>query len=873
MAFLRAAIIPRATRPNVVLGIQRALELLWLLTVVIVPLAFLGREFGTWSSVIGSFELPKIVALRSLVGIMAALWLIEWVVQARSSNAGASSGRVLDPRPGSILGRIRGWLRAKPTRWLALAAAFFLGATLLSTLLSVSPKVSLWGEVPGQDSYSAYTTVAYVLLFAVIATHLKTSSQLWRLLGAIVVVGVLFAGYAVLQHYGHDVFDLMVPVTALRATSTVSNAILAGSVMLITILVSLVGATITLRGPMGTTGFWWNLGLWGLVLAVQLMGLLFTYARGPWVGTVVALVGFIGLLAALGHWRILVRATMVLLLAAAVASAIIFLASRLSQEQAGGKPDPSTATVAAALVASVPAQVIGAGNQLGAPGLSGRVEVWRGAWGLMIRHPWFGFDSLPLAFLRPLVGYGPDFFHAAYLLVSPGGHGRIPSEFVHAHNYFVHQGVELGFLGLAATVGVFGTLLLLGGYQLLWQRKSYSIVHQLLLVGVVATVGGRLLEQMVGIARVSDMTLFWVLLGVFAALPAIMDGREKGPAPPSRPRESRRRPNRARSTDVPSGRPDRWRFLERLALVCCLVVGIGVLTWVKGINYIRAAAIADRAAAQYQAGHLQASLSSIERSIDLAPDVNSYYGNRSDVYEAFEKYGLWSQHLKCGGLAELQVRKACLAKEAYLGNLGWVENRPLSWRSRIGLAGSAVQVATLTKDRNLAEEAIRLHRETAEMVPASYLAWDRLADVYIVLGQPQQALEALEKSLAILGDHRDSYTALLLQAEAYQNLGQIQQELESLGRVITVRPGHPEPYYLRGSVYRLLGQHERAVEDLNQAIHLSGGSDARAYHSRALAFAGLGRDAEAREDLERAVDLGADRTTLTAAIEELKKQR
>ena len=40
-----------------------------------------------------------------------------------------------------------------------------------------------------------YTILAYVLLFAVITTHLKTRAQLWRLLGAIVVMGTLVSGY------------------------------------------------------------------------------------------------------------------------------------------------------------------------------------------------------------------------------------------------------------------------------------------------------------------------------------------------------------------------------------------------------------------------------------------------------------------------------------------------------------------------------------------------------------------------------------------------------------------------------------------------------------------------------------------------------
>ena len=215
-----------------------------------------------------------------------------------------------------------------------------------------------------------------------------------------------------------------------------------------------------------------------------------------------------------------------------------------------------------------------------------------------------------------------------------------------------------------------------------------------------------------------------------------------------------------------------------------------------------------------------------------------------------------------------------MAEEAYLGNLEWVETRPFSFRSRVGLADSALQLALLTKDRNLADETTKLFRETAELVPNSYQAWDRLADVYISLGQPQQALEALEKSLAILDDHPESSHALLLQAEAYQSLGQIQQELESLGRAITVNPGEPIPYYYRGSIYQQLGLYERAIEDLSQAIGLTlYRNHPGAYYRRALAFAGLGRDAEAGEDLERAVKLGVERATLTAAIEDIKKAR
>ena len=178
MASLRLATTTVGDTANPHLWIPRALEILWLLTIVLVPLVFLGREFEAGSSTLGSFELPKIVILRLLVGLMASLWLIEWGLQARISGAGAWNRS----SPALWLSGIRRWLQERPNRWLYLAVAFFAGATLLSTVLSASLEVSLWGEVPGQDSYSAYTTFAYVLLVAVISSHLRTQSQLWRLL-------------------------------------------------------------------------------------------------------------------------------------------------------------------------------------------------------------------------------------------------------------------------------------------------------------------------------------------------------------------------------------------------------------------------------------------------------------------------------------------------------------------------------------------------------------------------------------------------------------------------------------------------------------------------------------------------------------------
>ena len=231
--------------------INRALEALWLLLVVLVPLAFIHRDYAFSEAVIAYVEVPKVALLRTLVGLMTLLWLIDWGIQGRFPTRSWIRNPLGQVRQQASIGQLANWLREEPTRWLSLAVAFFLGTTLVSTFLSGSFATSLWGEIPGQDGYSAYTVAAYVLIFAIISTRLKTRLQMWRLLGAIVAMGVLITGNAVLQHYGYDFFDLIEETGggSTRVTSFMGNAIFAAAVMCMTIPVSLAAAAATMREP------------------------------------------------------------------------------------------------------------------------------------------------------------------------------------------------------------------------------------------------------------------------------------------------------------------------------------------------------------------------------------------------------------------------------------------------------------------------------------------------------------------------------------------------------------------------------------------------------------------------------------------------
>ena len=136
---------------------------------VLVPLIAVSQGYLVSERSIAFVELPKIALLRSLVGLMATLWLIEWGLTGRLTFIHLSPRGIADLSLGSVLSGFIGWFRRPATQWLYLAVGLYLATTALTTGLSGSIEVSLWGEVPGQDGYSGYTIIAYVLLFAVIA--------------------------------------------------------------------------------------------------------------------------------------------------------------------------------------------------------------------------------------------------------------------------------------------------------------------------------------------------------------------------------------------------------------------------------------------------------------------------------------------------------------------------------------------------------------------------------------------------------------------------------------------------------------------------------------------------------------------------------
>jgi tetratricopeptide (TPR) repeat protein len=106
-------------------------------------------------------------------------------------------------------------------------------------------------------------------------------------------------------------------------------------------------------------------------------------------------------------------------------------------------------------------------------------------------------------------------------------------------------------------------------------------------------------------------------------------------------------------------------------------------------------------------------------------------------------------------------------------------------------------------------------------------------------------------------------------ANEYGNRQEYQLAVNNYSRAIARDPEYAQPYYNRGVLYyRELGEHEGAIRDLTRAIELKPGWG-RAYFNRGLAYKMRGEVDKAIADLERYLELGQHEFWLEAAHRQL----
>ncbi len=233
----------------------------WLAVLVVAPLFF-----NTFSNRV--FEPDKIHLVRSIALVMAVAWLVQLIDGRLAGEAGEGGF----------------WSRIRSTP-LVLPALILVVSYLLSTALSLVPRISFFGSYVRLQG--TFTFLSYVLIFGVVLTHMRTLTQVNRLLHAVIITSLPIAIYGIIQNAGLDPLPWGGDVVE-RVAANMGNAIFVAAYLIMAafltlerLLNSVVGLLKTENSGMGDA---FRAGAYLFVLIVQLIAIIFTQSRGPQIG-------------------------------------------------------------------------------------------------------------------------------------------------------------------------------------------------------------------------------------------------------------------------------------------------------------------------------------------------------------------------------------------------------------------------------------------------------------------------------------------------------------------------------------------------------------------------------------------------------------
>jgi tetratricopeptide (TPR) repeat protein len=374
-----------------------------------------------------------------------------------------------------------------------LAVVVLLTARIVSTFLSVEPSQSLWGDQ--QTRAGTFIFACYVLLFAAIASKVRTAEQVERFVSAALVGSLPVSLYTLVQRFHLD------PVnwgSAEFITSLVGHPLYLAAYlgMLFPLCLWRIWHLLPIlaAGSAGPTGSVPSrndgvkklktaaLGFYGLLAILQLAALLLTQRRGPLVGLMAGLVCFFVLVSLCLSLRRLLLGTMF-----ATGAVVVFL---VLLNIPGG---PLESVRSSRLLGRFSHGFFSAREGTG----FFRADLWKQCPRLMLsRETVLLPDGTkdPLHFARPWFGYGPETTSGvlAQRHTAPHTSATLEDRF---HNLVWDLWESTGGLGVAAFLVCFAALNYCGFCQLGLTRTRRDGLHfAVLLLGF--SVGGALLASL-----------------------------------------------------------------------------------------------------------------------------------------------------------------------------------------------------------------------------------------------------------------------------------------------------------------------------------------------------------------------------------------
>jgi tetratricopeptide (TPR) repeat protein len=140
--------------------------------------------------------------------------------------------------------------------------------------------------------------------------------------------------------------------------------------------------------------------------------------------------------------------------------------------------------------------------------------------------------------------------------------------------------------------------------------------------------------------------------------------------------------------------------------------------------------------------------------------------------------------------------------------------------------------------------------KAVELDPNNYKAWHNKGVLHLRQGRYMEALDALNRSIAI----NDYYKAYFTRAMLYQATQQPKLAISDIDKVLEVQPDNARALFIKGDCLGQLGNANAALDNYNKAIQYDD-KEPIFYMRRGLLYAQLKQQAKAINDLNSAVGL------------------
>ena len=735
------------------LTIDHLIEASWLLAILMVPLAITPNFYLLFA------REPKYFLLHLIAIVILVAWVFEWT--AIRQKWGISSPLA--------------WAGSRPERWAVIAGILFGTIAVVSTLLSPAPRVSLWGRDLSSLGYELYTFLALLVFFITVAMRVRRLDQVRRILLMLMVVGGITAVYGIYQNFAWDPFTR--GQTDGRNFASFGNAIFFGSFLVMVTMATLAVAMDAWRSS--RPGL---VGIAVVVLGLELAALWFTESKGPFLGMASGFSAFVLIGAVWLERRTLVTGVVIVAVAFLIAVPITLFppqdeGARVSQSVEGSSLGGAN-HVDVALIDVVQTQ-------------DARIGFWDSSLELARTWETQTSDTGVSHLLRPLFGLGPEMFFYSYPLGVDVDPTRSFGSVSHPHNYLLHTLLELGYLGLVAflalsVLAVYGAIRILNSERVEGRSNGPMAIFTAV---VLAAMVGRAVEQMVGKAQITDLMVFWILLGVLISLSGFYFHRGDNFTTPDT-RAGIRVQQRARY---------RITLLSMVIFLTALVAGISLFT-VRDVRGLVANRLATEGRELTKSGQSGPGLAKFDRAAGLMPD-SVYYSRDADLL------------LRSLADNASDQREKISLREIALAMTKRYENRdPFNFEVQSRLAKNELELGQLGRVERL-QEAVDRYIRLADALRSYPKVQTLAAGSMILADEPELGLIYADRAIELETAGFQDAGAWFVRGSALTLLEQTEAAIAAYLEVIVRGPDpvyEPAAHYGLAAIYISLGETESA---------------------------------------------------------------